>query len=95
MGLCWHADMCCVGTMPTKCAHYCASITYEHVSLPTHSPKQAFAQRSDHLAVIAAFNAWSAAKAAGGRGAAADFARQHFMSDQVGFEKVRGVSAKV
>lgn len=44
---------------------------------------QALAQRSDHLALIAAFNAWTAARAAGGRGAGADFARQHFLSEQV------------
>lgn len=44
---------------------------------------QALTQRSDHLAVIAAFTAWSSARAAGGRAAGAEFARQHFLSDQV------------
>lgn len=55
---------------------------------------QALAQRSDHLALIAAFNAWTAARAAGGRGAGADFARQHFLSEQVrtrGFDFGAGV----
>jgi hypothetical protein len=44
---------------------------------------QAYRQRSDHLAVVAAYNGWVAARAAGGRGAGADFARQHFVSEQV------------
>jgi hypothetical protein len=46
-------------------------------------PSQAFAQRSDHLALIAAFNGWVAARAVGGRGSGTDFARQHFLSEQV------------
>lgn len=58
---------------------------------PACTPVQALAQRSDHLAVIAAFNAWTAARAAGGRGAGADFARQHFLSDQVGWSGVPSV----
>jgi len=42
--------------------------------------------------VITAFNGWLTARAAGGRGAAADFARQNFLSDQVGvwLAKLRG-----
>jgi hypothetical protein len=44
---------------------------------------QAYSQRSDHLAVVAAYNGWVAARAAGGRSAGADFARQHFLSEQV------------
>lgn len=44
---------------------------------------QAYSQRSDHLAVVAAYNGWVAARAAGGRSAGADFARQHFVSEQV------------
>lgn len=64
--------------LPTLCPHAPTAVPpYTHTL-------QALAQRSDHLAVIAAFNAWTAARAAGGRGAAADFARTHFMNDQVG-----------
>eukprot|EP00879_Flechtneria_rotunda_P019881 GHRR01020897.1.p1 GENE.GHRR01020897.1~~GHRR01020897.1.p1 ORF type:complete len:959 (+),score=404.55 GHRR01020897.1:326-3202(+) len=44
---------------------------------------QAISQRSDHLAVIAAFNGWSAAKASGGRSASVDFCQQYFVSEQV------------
>jgi hypothetical protein len=58
--------------------------TVVYVFVHVCPPLQALVQRSDHLAVIAAFNAWTAARASGGRGAAADFARSHFMNDQVG-----------
>eukprot|EP00882_Tetradesmus_deserticola_P010798 GHRQ01011407.1.p1 GENE.GHRQ01011407.1~~GHRQ01011407.1.p1 ORF type:complete len:312 (+),score=103.42 GHRQ01011407.1:429-1364(+) len=44
---------------------------------------QAYSQRSDHLAAVAAYNGWVAARAAGGRSAGAEFARQHFVSEQV------------
>eukprot|EP00775_Hariotina_reticulata_P004412 gene4412-4665_t len=44
---------------------------------------QAYSQRSDHLAVIAAFNGWIAARTAGGRSGGVDFARQYSLSDQV------------
>ncbi|KAF8055672.1 DHX57 [Scenedesmus sp. PABB004] len=44
---------------------------------------QAYAQRSDHLALVAAFDGWSAARAAGGRGAGREFAQANFVSEQV------------
>jgi hypothetical protein len=74
----WHVQDICFTMLPLSCA-VCHAVR----------AVQAVAQRSDHLAVIAAFNAWSAARAAGGRGAGADFARQHFLSDQVGGAALR------
>jgi ATP-dependent RNA helicase DHX57 len=38
--------------------------------------------KSDHLAVVAAYNGWVAAVERGGRGAGQDFCAQHFVSDQ-------------
>jgi ATP-dependent RNA helicase DHX57 len=43
----------------------------------------AFKQRSDHIALIGAYNAWAGALAAGGRRAAAELAGRCFLSDQV------------
>jgi hypothetical protein len=60
-------------------------------SQPSALPLQAYSQRSDHLAAVAAYNGWVAARAAGGRGAAAEFARQHFVSEQVR-KTVRGAA---
>jgi HrpA-like RNA helicase len=42
----------------------------------------AYAYRSDHLALVAAFAGWEAARRQGGRRAAAEFASQNFVSDQ-------------
>jgi hypothetical protein len=43
---------------------------------------QAYAQRSDHLAIIAAFNGWLAARGACGRAGGGEFARRHWLSEQ-------------
>lgn len=48
---------------------------------------QAYAQRSDHLAIVAAFNGWAAARASGGRSAGSDFARASWLSEQVWLEQ--------
>lgn len=40
--------------------------------------------RSDHLALVAAFAGWEAARRRGGRRAAAEFSGRNFLSDQVG-----------
>ena len=52
-----------------------------------HSWKQALLAaipnaKSDHLAVVVAFDAWQRAGETGGRGAAATFCSQHFISHQ-------------
>jgi hypothetical protein len=39
--------------------------------------------KSDHLALVVAFDAWQRALDGGGRGAAAAFCAQHFISHQV------------
>jgi hypothetical protein len=70
---------------PATCQQ-CTRSTYHTPNIGVLSsalPLQAYSQRSDHLAAVAAYNGWVAARAAGGRGAAADFVRQHFVSEQV------------
>ena len=42
----------------------------------------AYAYRSDHLALVAAFAGWEAARRRGGRRAAAEFSSAHFLSEQ-------------
>jgi len=70
-------------------AVHCASWEPQHLiwCTVTHHPScwslQAYSQRSDHLALIAAFNGWSGARAAGGRLTGAEFARQYSLSEQV------------
>jgi len=44
----------------------------------------AYDYRSDHLALVAAFAGWEAARRKGGRRAAAEFSARSFVSDQVG-----------
>lgn len=43
----------------------------------------AYAQRSDHLAIVAAYNGWLSARAAGGRREAAEYCSKSFLSYQV------------
>lgn len=43
----------------------------------------AYAYRSDHLALVAAFAGWEAARRQGGRRAAAEYSMRNFISDQV------------
>lgn len=83
----WVGPCCCftLTVVPPKCPYRLVTRFFIVIA-------QAYAQRSDHLAIVATFNGWLSARAIGGRVAALDFAKTYHASDQVcGGQQVVGL----